>query len=115
MNDKNQEYNSNNVLSVLVGLLIGGVAGATVMFLFAPQSGQKTRKMIQEKSIELVDQTTEMFEDAMSQVRSDGKKFAKDGRKMAKELLHNGQEMVVEQFEHVSDAAKAGRKALLSS
>ena len=102
----------NNVVNVIAGLLVGGLAGAGAMLLLAPQSGEKTREQIQEKSIELRDQTVGMFEDAMDQVRTDGMKLTKDGRKKAKELLQSGQELVIEQLEHVSDAAKAGKKAI---
>jgi len=111
MNEDKQEYR-NNTLGILIGMLVGGLAGAATMFLLAPQSGAKTRVQIQQKSIELRDQTVGMFEDAMDQVRTDGMKLTKDGRKKAKELLQSGQELVIEQLEHVSDAAKAGKKAI---
>jgi gas vesicle protein len=116
MFDENQEpeYN-NNILGVLGGLLIGSLAGALTMLLLAPQSGKRTRVQIQKKSIELRDQAAEMMEDAMAQVRLDRKKITMGGRKMAKELLHDGQALVAEQLEYVSDAAKAGKKAILSS
>ena len=61
---------------------------------------------------ELRDQANEVFEDVIKQVKADGKKFSKDGRQMAKELFHNGQELVIEQLDHVSQAAKAGKKAI---
>ncbi|MDD5760398.1 MAG: YtxH domain-containing protein [Desulfobulbaceae bacterium] len=109
------EYHNNNILSVLAGLLIGGLAGAVTMLLLAPQSGKDTRMQIQEKGIELRDRTTGMLEDAMAQVRSDGKKITRDGSRKAKELLHHGQALVVEQLEHVSEAAQAGKKAIQSS
>ncbi len=108
------EYH-NNILGVLAGLLIGGLAGAVTMLLLAPQSGEKTRMQIQEKGIELRDRTTGMLEDAMAQVRLDSKKITKEGRHKAKELLHHGQALVVEQLEHVSDAAQAGKKAIQNS
>lgn len=105
----------NNVLGVLGGLLVGGLAGAVAMLLLAPQSGKKTRKQIEEKSIELRDRTTDLVEDTMSQVRSRANKIMTSGRKNIKELKHQGQELAVEQLEHVSDAVKAGKKAIQSS
>lgn len=39
----------------LAGFLVGGVTGAIVALLFAPQSGAETRAQLQEKSIELRD------------------------------------------------------------
>lgn len=70
---------------------------------------------IQEKGIELRDRTTGMMEDAMAQVRLDRNKIAMGGRQKAKELLQHGQALVVEQLEHVSEAAQAGKKAIQSS
>jgi gas vesicle protein len=109
------EYRKNNVFGVLVGMLIGGLAGAVTMLLLAPQSGEDTRMQIQEKGIELRDRTNGIVEDVMAQVRLDGNKITRDGRRKAKELLHQGQMLVVEQLEHVSDAAKAGKKAIQNS
>jgi len=106
------EYHNNNILGVFVGMLVGGLAGAVTMLLMAPQSGKDTRMQIQEKSIELRDRTTEMVEDAVAQVRSDRKKITMGGRQKAKELLEQGQALVIEQLDHVSDAAKAGKKAI---
>jgi gas vesicle protein len=106
---------NNNTKYVLIGLLIGGLAGAVTMLLLAPQSGQDTRMQIREKGIELRDRTTEMVEDTMAQVRLDRKKITMRGRQKAKELLQHGQALVVEQLEHVSEAAQAGKKAIQSS
>jgi|SRR5215211_2442423 len=107
---ENQEYRypANNTLGVLAGMLIGGLAGALTMLLLAPQSGKDTRKQIQEKSIELRDRTTEMVEDTMAQVRSKANQITMD-------VKNYGQELAVEQLDHVSDAAQAGKKAIQSS
>ena len=116
MVNKNKELEShNNVLGVLVGTLIGALAGAVTMLLLAPQSGKRTRMQIQEKSIELRDQATGMVEDAVAQARLDGNKLARDGRRKANELMHQGQGLVADQVEHVSDVVKAGKKAIQSS
>jgi gas vesicle protein len=107
--------NNKNILGVLAGMLVGGLAGALTMLLLAPQSGEKTRTQIQEKSIELRDLATEMVDDTLAQLSLDGKKFAKIGSQKAKELIQQGQELVVGQLENVSEAAKAGQKAIQSS
>jgi gas vesicle protein len=117
MINENLEYKhtTNNVLNVLVGVLVGGLAGAVTMLLLAPQSGKRTRIQIQEKGIELRDRATGIVEDAVAQVRLNGNKLARDGRRKANELLHQGQELVADQVEYVSDAVKAGKKAIQSS
>jgi len=109
------EHHNNNISSVLAGLLIGGLAGAVTMLLLAPQSGKDTRMQIQERGIELRDRTTEIVEEVMAQVRLDMNKLSVDGREKFKELKQHGQELAVEQLDHVSDAAQAGKKAIQSS
>jgi gas vesicle protein len=117
MINENQEYRNpaNNLLNVLFGVLVGGLAGAVTMLLLAPQSGRDTRVQIQRTGVELRDRTNEMVKDAVSQVRSNANRITVGGREKAKELLHQGQELVVEQLEHVSEAAQAGKKTIQGS
>ena len=116
MTNENMEYkNHANPLNVVVGMLIGGLVGAVTMMLLAPRSGKDTRKQIQEKGIELRDRTNEIVEETLAQVRSSVDKLTLDGREKFNELRQQGQELAVEQLDHVSEAAKAGKKALQSS
>ena len=57
MMNENQEpqVHSNNIFSVLAGMLIGSLAGAVTMLLLAPRSGKDTRTQLMEKGIELRD------------------------------------------------------------
>ena len=117
MLNENQKVNhhNSNTLGVFAGLLIGGLAGAVAMLLMAPQSGEDTRMQIQEKGIELRDRTVGLVEDALAQVRLNRNKFTMSGQLKAKELLHQGQALVVEQLDRVSEAAQAGKKAIQNS
>ena len=109
------EHRSNNTFGVLVGMLIGSLAGAVTMLLLAPQSGEETRTQIQEKGIELRDRTTAMVEDTVAQLRLDRNLLKIGGQKKAKELLQQGQALVVDQLDRVSEAAQAGKQAIQSS
>ena len=115
--NKNQEpqAHGNNIFGVLVGMLIGSLAGALTMLLLAPQSGKDTRTQLREKGIELRERATGMVEDTMAQVRSNTDKITMGGREKAKELLAQGEALVVEQLDNVSKAAQAGKKAIQSS
>jgi gas vesicle protein len=113
--DQEREIHNNQILGVLIGALMGGLVGAAAMLLLAPQSGKRTRAQIQHKSIELRDRTAGMMEDTLEQVRMDSKKIARSGRHKAKELMHQGQTLVAEQMDHVSEFAEAGKKALQGS
>ena len=117
MINENLEYKhpANNVLNVLVGMLVGGLAGAVTMLLLAPQSGKDTRTLLQEKGIELRDRTTGMVEDAVAQVRLNANKLTMDGREKIKELKEQGQDLAAEQLDRVASAAKAGKKAIKSA
>ncbi len=107
---ENQElrYHTNNTLGVLGGMLIGALAGAATALLLAPQSGKDTRKQIQEKGVELRDRTTELVEDTVAQVRT-------KANNLTVGLKDSGQEIAVQQLDHVSEAAQAGKKAIKNS
>ena len=47
---KIEENRMGGVPFFLAGAVIGGAIGATCALLFAPQSGEETRKMIKEKA-----------------------------------------------------------------
>jgi len=48
MSKDNQEpgYRNNNILGILAGMLLGGLAGAVTMLLFAPQSGKADHRRL---------------------------------------------------------------------
>ena len=50
----------------LVGFIVGGLTGAVVSLLFAPQSGEETRALIKDKSIELRDKAGVTAEEAIA-------------------------------------------------
>ena len=66
----------------LVGFIVGGVAGAVVSLLFAPQSGEETRALIREKSIELRDYASQSAEEALANAEA----AAAEARTRAEEL-----------------------------
>ena len=76
----------------LIGFVVGGVAGAVAALLLAPQSGEETRALIKEKSIELRDKAAEQAlmlaalklrdqDDAATQ------KFLSEAKKLAPEMV----------------------------
>jgi gas vesicle protein len=102
------KYHTNNIFGVLVGMLVGGLAGAVTMLLLAPQSGKDTRIQIRKKGIELRDRTTEMMEDTVAKIRSNANKITFD-------LRNYGQGFAAERSDHVSEAAQSRKKAIQGS
>ena len=65
-----------------VGVLVGALTAGVVALLFAPQSGEETRALIKEKSIELRDQAQQTADEAMARAEA----IAADARARADEL-----------------------------
>lgn len=104
-NEEGKDHSSKR-LKVLAGILIGFLVGAVTMLFLAPKSGKETRVGLQNKGTKLRDQTTDKMEDTMMHMRSKANKFAQDGRDMMNDLRPNGQEIILEQFNDRSEAAK---------
>ncbi len=102
----------NKTVSVLAGMLIGGLAGAGAMLLLAPQSGEKTRALIQLKSVELRDRTTDVVDQALAQARTDSQEIASEVRERAGQLKQFGQDKLVAGMDRASSVLEAGKVAV---
>jgi gas vesicle protein len=116
MENSNEEHvhEEKHSSNLFVGLLIGALAGAVAMLLYAPQSGKQTRAEIQLKSIQLRDQTKKGIKKAVEDVQSEKNRIATEIREKAIELKELGQDKLVEQLDRVSaalDTEKAAVKA----
>jgi len=94
----------------LVGFIVGGLTGAVVSLLFAPQSGEETRALIKDKSIELRDKAQVTAEEALARAET----LAADARKRAEELTHEAkvraEHLAAEVRERGKGAIEAVRK-----
>lgn len=61
--------------SFLIGFIIGGIAGAIVALLLAPQSGTETLSLVKERSIELRQTARKRLDGLAKQVREYGKEM----------------------------------------
>ncbi len=98
----------------LSGVLIGGLAGATLLWLTAPQSGKKTRAQIRQKSLELRDQAIETMDEArertetaLRQARLKAHQLKRSAGTTVRELQSRGQTLFEEQKERVESALEA--------
>lgn len=76
----------------LAGFVVGGVIGAVAALLLAPQSGEETRTLIHDRSIELKDKAVEKAETA----RIKAEAAAAEARARADELVKLTQEKAAE-------------------
>lgn len=102
MSDQNSDFGA-----FLSGFIVGGLVGAAIALLMAPQSGEETRVMIRDRSIELKDRAVEAAEDA--RIRAEA--AAEEARMRADELKKRGQEIYVEQKGRLESAIDATKDA----
>lgn len=104
--------------SFLIGFTVGGLAGAVIALLFAPQSGTETRTLIKEKAIELKDVAGVKIEDAYAkaeaaaiQARTSFDELAKATKERGSEVVKSTQVILEEQREKVSQVIAPKKKA----
>jgi len=102
----------NNSKHMVFGLLIGALAGATAMLLFAPQSGRQTRDQIQLKSEELMNKTNEFVKDSVKQVQRKTEEISSEIKEKVAQLKESGKEKLVEGIDQVEGALEDGKEAV---
>ena len=78
----------------LVGFIVGGLTGAVAALLFAPQSGEETRAMIKEKSIELRDKSAQSVEETIARAEAAAAEARARAAELAREIKGRGKEVI---------------------
>lgn len=79
----------------LVGFIVGGLSGAVAALLFAPQSGEETRAVIKERSIELRDKASEEAEAAWKRAEAAAIDAREKADALAKQAMTQGEEITL--------------------
>ena len=74
----------------LVGFVVGGLTGAVVALLFAPQSGEETRALIKDKGIELRDRAASTAEEVIARAEAAAAEARTRAEELAKEVRERG-------------------------
>ena len=93
----------------LVGFIVGGLSGAVVALLFAPQSGEETRALIKDKSIELRDRAQQSAEEALARAEATAQEARARADELARQLKERGQVMYDDVRERGKTAVEAVR------
>jgi gas vesicle protein len=100
----------------LVGFIVGGLSGAVVALLFAPQTGEETRALIKDKSIELRDKAQVSAEEAMARAEAAAADARARADEMAKQMRERGMQVVDDVRERgksvVDDVRERGKSAM---
>jgi len=86
--------NKKKISSFLISLVMGSLIGAGVALLMAPQSGDKTRALIKDKSNELRDKALETAESTRDRAEKTLGDISQTTRERANELMKRGQNLV---------------------
>jgi len=102
----------------LVGFIVGGLSGAVVALLFAPQSGEETRALIKDKSIELRDKAQITAEEAIARAEAAAAEARARADDLARQLRERGQEVYADVRERgqaaYEDVRERGKTAVES-
>jgi len=105
--------NSNDFGAFLAGFVIGGLVGAATALLLAPQSGEETRTVIRDKSIELKDKATvstaearARAETALKEAQARYDALTQQAKEKTDELIKKGQVVIEEQKSKIASRKK---------
>jgi gas vesicle protein len=83
--------------AVALGFILGGVLGASLALLFAPESGRRTRERLRDLAADVRDRTVDLSEDL---------------RDKAGEVIERSRETLEEKRSIVTAAVEAGKEAM---
>ncbi len=96
------------------GLIIGGLVGASVAFLTASRSGEKTRTMISEKGIQMRDKAMAKVNQAREMVDNVKTKLVDETRNRVERLQDVGRNVLEAESAILEKSKKDTKKALAS-
>jgi gas vesicle protein len=107
--------NQNNEFGAfLAGFVLGGLVGAAVSLLLAPQTGEDTRAEIHDRSIELRERATETAEQVRTrademviEAQKRAEEMAAQSKTKADDLLKHSQTLLEEQKNKIETVVKA--------
>ena len=102
----------NKLGGFVAGVLLGALAGAAVMWLYAPDSGAKTRKKLAKRAARLRDSVGNTYDETVEMARERAEQMKGQVRGRLDDAEEYGQEMLEEQKNKVEAVVQAGRKLL---
>ncbi len=102
----------------LIGFIVGGLTGAAISLLMAPQTGEETREILRDRAIELRDKAQETAQTARGQVestagevRTRASDLANKARSSAEDLRQRGQVVLEEQHTRLQNLRGGAQQA----
>ena len=89
---------NNEGAAFFAGLVIGGLVGAALALLLAPQSGEETRAQIRDKSLEYKDWAEEGYVQTRQQAQEQAAAAYEKGRQSALDAYEKGRQSAVDTY-----------------
>ena len=96
--------------AVGLAFVTGGLAGAVVALLLAPQSGREARRQVRgyaRRAEEQVDELADTATQVMNQAMDQGREFIKDKQAVVTEAVEAGRKAMQREHERLSGEKKA--------
>jgi gas vesicle protein len=98
-------------LEFFAGFVIGGLVGAAVALIMAPQSGEETRAQIRERSIELRDRAGELAVETRQRAEELSVEAHKRAEDLSAETRKRVEEIIADARVRLEEAIEEGKKA----
>jgi gas vesicle protein len=94
-----------NAFNCLSAFALGGITGAVLALLYAPQSGEETREIVRDKIRRGADRGRESLREGAEYAREKAQQGVEYGRQVAQRVVGKGQELADEAVEYADAAA----------
>lgn len=102
----------NRISTWISGFLIGGAIGIGAALLSAPQSGEETRDMLREKSMQLKEQALSTYEDQRSRAENMINDVSSQVKDRTSKLKDVGQDILEDQRSVLERGAKRAKQVI---
>jgi gas vesicle protein len=99
---------SEDYRKIAGAFLIGGIIGAAVAILYAPQSGRQTRKDIAKTARRVQKETVHLVEDAIESIND----FAGDVKEKVTDIIDQGKDLSDSAKKEILKNLESGQKAI---
>lgn len=98
-------------LEFFAGFVIGGLVGAAVALILAPQSGEETRAQLREKGIELKARAGKLAVEARQRAEELSEEARQKAEELSTETRRRIEEIIADAKVRIEEAIKEGKKA----
>jgi gas vesicle protein len=89
-----KQKTGNNTISIISAFALGGLIGAAVALLMAPQSGEETRTMLRERGMEITDKAHDTAEETRRRAERTMDDLAERTKQRTEEIQQHGHEAI---------------------